>query len=98
MLEALNLSQLNALDVGREGGRHAPPFIIDPGAGNVALEADPATGKLYLVGHDAHLASYDCHSAASMLTNSPSGGGYATLSGTSAPLWELIAQSAGDYV
>lgn len=43
--------------------------LVDPGVGKVALEADPTTGKVYIVGHDAQLISYEVDSASGMLTN-----------------------------
>ena len=46
--------------------------------------------EVVAVGHDAHLASYDISSAFGMLTNAPSGG-YATLTGRAASIWELIS-------
>jgi hypothetical protein len=69
----------------------ATPAFVDPGVGNVALEADPTSGKLYVVGHDANINSYEVDSASGKLSAFASGrtaGGYNTLSNQSnaAPL------------
>jgi hypothetical protein len=94
-------------------GPAANPAFVDPGAGKVALEADPATGKLYIVGHDAHINSYEVDSATGKLTNATGRGAvsnYNTVAAQSAngvpgsalgvnePFWNVISQSAGFYM
>jgi hypothetical protein len=63
------------------GGGSTTPTFVDPGSGNVALEADPTTGKLYIVGHDSNINSYEVDSAGGKLTfvSAKSHGGYNTL-------------------
>ena len=58
--------------------------FVDPGVGNVALEADPSTGKLYLVGHDAKINSYDVFSSGGKLTNAARNGHYQTVASVTA--------------
>ena len=75
------------------GGSANPSNLVDPGAGKVALEVDTTSGKLYLVGDNAHINSYEIASAGGKLSTfktSPTkgSGGYNT----------LTAQSLADFL
>jgi hypothetical protein len=87
--------------------------LVDPGVGKIALEADPTTGKAYIVGHDAKLISYEIDSVSGKLTNTTvhnAPTGFNTLStqatagivgspmGASEPFWNVISQATGTYV
>jgi hypothetical protein len=89
------------------------PAFVDPGTGKVALEADPSTGKIYIVGHDSKIVSYEVDSASGKLTNSSGRGstpGYNTLAsqsqagiagsslGNNEPFWNVISQATGLFV
>jgi hypothetical protein len=89
-----------------------PAGVVDPGAGKVALEADPSSGKLYLVGHDSNINSYEVDSAAGKLTfvSQKNSGGYNTLTAQSATVaipgsnnpaedsWAIISSQSGTFV
>ena len=106
MLAARRISRTTLAPTARTSG------FVDPGSGNVALEADPTTGELYIVGHDSNISSYEVDSAAGKLTfvNQKSHGGYNTLTaqtatsslpGSSNPSedsWAVISSAAGTFV
>ena len=48
----------------------APP-LTTPAAGSLALEVDPSTGHLYLVGNNTHFVLYQVASAGGLLRVSP---------------------------
>jgi len=89
-----------------------PPGVVDPGAGKVALEANSSTGKIYLVGHDSNINSYEVDSAAGKLTfvSQKNSGGYNTLTaqstvgfvpGSNNPnedIWAIISSQGGTFV
>ena len=77
--------------------------------GNVALEADPTTGKLYIVGHDSNISSYEVDSFGGKLHNvAPRGqtAAYNTLAaqsvaglpgsalGLNEPFWNVISSGS----
>ena len=100
------------------GNTYVPPLtppkqFIDPGVGKVALEADPSTGKLYIVGHDSHISSYEVDSSGNKLTNTTGRGstpGYNSVGaqsqvglpgsslGNNEPFWNVISQATGAFV
>src|SRR6201999_3332620 len=86
--------------------------VVDPGAGKVALEADPGTGKLYIVGDNANINSYEIISAGNKLTfvSTKSPGGYDTLtkqtatdslpgsSNAAEDSWAVISSAPNNFV
>jgi hypothetical protein len=74
------------------------PTFVDPGAGKVALEADPTTGKIYIVGHDSKIISYEVDSASGKLTNTSGRGstpGFSTLASQSQSPTGISGSSLG---
>lgn len=70
-----------------------PPSLVLPAAGTLALEADPSTGHLYLVGNDVSVAAYDIDSVDTAFDAGLGGGGhFATLTGSPglAQAWEVL--------
>jgi autotransporter-associated beta strand protein len=74
------------------------PTFVDPGTGKVALEADPTTGKIYIVGHDSKIISYEVDSASGKLTNTSGRGstpGFSTLASQSQSPTGISGSSLG---
>jgi hypothetical protein len=90
-----------------------PPGVVDPGTGKIGLYADQSSGKVYIVGHDSHINSYELDSAAGKLTfvSQKSPGGYNTLTAQSGStglpgsalsqdedVWAVISSQPGTFV